>query len=84
MRDRDGVDEAVLRALRPVILRHCRARLSHHSADDMVQEVCLALMSARHGWQHGLSTGPTVMAYAFGIAQHKMADAMRASARFIR
>jgi RNA polymerase sigma-70 factor, ECF subfamily len=79
--DQDGVEEAVLRALRPVILRYCRARLSHHAADDVAQEVCLALMSARHGQQDGLSTERTVTAYAFGIAQHKVADAMRASAR---
>jgi len=79
--DQDGVDEAVLRALRPVILRYCRARLSHHAADDVAQEVCLALMSARHARQECLSTGRTVTAYAFGIAQHKVADAMRASAR---
>ena len=79
--DQDGVDEAMLRALRPVILRYSRARLSHHAADDVAQEVCLALMSARHGRQDGLSTGRTVTAYALGIAQHKVADAMRASAR---
>ena len=75
------MDEAVLRALRPVILRYCRARLSHHVADDVAQEVCLALIAARHGRQDGLPTGRTVTAYAFGIAQHKVADAMRASAR---
>jgi RNA polymerase sigma-70 factor, ECF subfamily len=33
------------------------------------------------GDQDGLPTGRTVTAYTFGIAQHKMADAMRASAR---
>ena len=75
------MDEAALRALRPVILRYCRARLSHHAADDVAQEVCLALIAARHGRQDGLPTGRPVTAYAFGIAQHKVADAMRASAR---
>ena len=75
------MDEAVLRALRPVILRYCRARLSHHAADDVAQEVCLALIAARHGRRDGLPAGRTVTAYAFGIAQHKVADAMRASAR---
>jgi len=75
------VDEAVLRALRPVILRYCRARLSHHAADDVAQEVCLALIAARHGQRDGIPAGRTVTAYAFGIAQHKVADAMRASAR---
>ena len=75
------MDEAVLRALRPVILRYCRARLSQHAADDVAQEVCLALISARRGPQDGLPAGRTVTAYAFGIAQHKVADAMRAAAR---
>jgi RNA polymerase sigma-70 factor, ECF subfamily len=79
--DQDGVDEAALRALRPVILRYCRARLSQHAADDVAQEVCLALISARRGPQDGLPAGRTVTAYAFGIAQHKVADAMRAAAR---
>ena len=75
------MDEAALRALRPVILRYCRARLSQHAADDVAQEVCLALISARRGPQDGLPAGRTVTAYAFGIAQHKVADAMRAAAR---
>jgi len=75
------VDEAALRALRPVILRYCRARLSQHAADDVAQEVCLALISARRGPQDGFPAGRTVTAYAFGIAQHKVADAMRAAAR---
>lgn len=79
--DQDGVDEAVLRGLRPVILRYCRARLAHHMADDVAQEVCLALMSARQRRPGCLPAGRTVTAYAFGIAQHKVADAMRASAR---
>ncbi len=81
MGDRDGVDEAVLRGLRPVILRYCRARLSYQVADDVAQEVCLALMSARQGRPGCFTTGRTVTAYAFGIAQHKVADAMRASVR---
>src|SRR5215470_6628860 len=76
MGGQDGVDETVLRGLRPVILRYCRARLSQHAADDVAQEVLLALMSARHWWP-----GRPVTAYAFGIASHKVADAMRAAER---
>ena len=79
MGDQDGVDETVLRGLRPVILRYCRSRLSYHSADDVAQEVCLALMSVRSAGRSGWPG--TVKAYAFGIASHKVADAMRASAR---
>jgi len=72
----DGLDETVLRGLRPVIVRYCRARLSPHAADDVAQEVCLALMSAMAARQ----VRP-VTAYAFGIASHKVADAMRAAGR---
>jgi RNA polymerase sigma-70 factor, ECF subfamily len=83
MGDSDGVDEAVLRGLRPLILRYCRARLSRQAADDVAQEVCLALMCA---WQARPgrelpATGRPVTAYAFGIASHKVADAMRAAGR---
>jgi RNA polymerase sigma-70 factor, ECF subfamily len=92
MGDSDGVDEAVLRGLRPVILRYCQARLSRQVADDVAQEVCLALMSARRrpgqpghpgsrGQPRGDAGGHTVTAYAFGIASHKVADAMRAAGR---
>lgn len=76
MGGQDGVDEAVLRGLRPVILRYCRARLSRHAADDVAQEVCIALMTARHWWP-----GRPVTAYALGIASHKVADAVRAAGR---
>jgi RNA polymerase sigma-70 factor, ECF subfamily len=79
--DEDRISEAVLRNLRPAILRYCRARLpgSHHAADDVVQEVCLALVAARPGW-HDDAERP-VAAYAFGIASHKVADALRGAAR---
>ena len=74
------MSEAVLRDLRPVILRYCRARLpgSYHAADDVAQEVCLALMNARVGWG---AAEPPVTAFAFGIASHKVADALRSAAR---
>jgi len=82
MGDSDGVDEAVLRGLRPLILRYCRARLSRQAADDVAQEVCLALMSARQARGQDLpAMGRPVAAYAFGIASHKVADAMRAAGR---
>lgn len=81
MGDEDRISEAVLRNLRPAILRYCRARLpgSHHAADDVVQEVCLALVAARPGWRDGAER--PVAAYAFGIASHKVADALRGAAR---
>ena len=80
MGDEDRISETVLRNLRPVILRYCRARLpgSYHAADDVTQEVCLALIASRRGFQE---TERPVTAFAFGIASHKVADAMRGAAR---
>ncbi|HMD91602.1 MAG TPA: sigma-70 family RNA polymerase sigma factor [Trebonia sp.] len=92
MGDEDRISEAVLRNLRPAILRYCRARLpgSYHAADDVVQEVCLALVAAWPGWRNGAGRRDgagqrdaerPVAAYAFGIASHKVADALRGAAR---
>jgi RNA polymerase sigma-70 factor, ECF subfamily len=84
--DENRISEAVLRSLRPAILRYCRARLpgSSHTADDVVQEVCLALVAARPGWRDDAERRDAerpVAAYAFGIASHKVADALRGAAR---
>lgn len=78
----DAVNE-LLRGLRPVIVRYCRARLArigchHQSEDDVAQEVCLALLSALPGY---IDTGRPFGAFVFGIAAHKVADAARGAAR---
>ncbi|WNJ58342.1 sigma-70 family RNA polymerase sigma factor [Nocardia seriolae] len=71
----------VLESIRPLVVRYCRARIGSAergqlSADDVAQEVCLAVMTALPRYQ-----GRPFMAFVYGIASHKVADAHRNSAR---
>ncbi len=79
--DPDAVQE-LLAAVQPLIVRYCRARLggadAYSSADDVAQEVCLALLNALPGYRQ---QGRPFLAFVYGIAQHKVADAHRAHAR---
>ncbi len=80
--DRDALRE-VLETIRPIVIRYCRARVgtaerSGLSADDVAQEVCLAAMMALPRYQ---DQGRPFLAFVYGIAAHKVADAHRASAR---
>jgi RNA polymerase sigma-70 factor, ECF subfamily len=81
-RDQDAIGR-VLTAIRPIVMRYCRARIgrldrSFASADDVVQEVCLSVVSALPGYR---DQGQPFLAFVYGIAQHKVADAHRAAAR---
>jgi RNA polymerase sigma-70 factor (ECF subfamily) len=78
-----GSLEYVLGALRPLVLRYCRARLGGRygggiSADDVAQEVCLAVLSALPRFQ---DRGRPFLPYVYGIAAHKVLDAHRVAAR---
>ncbi|MCV7359213.1 sigma-70 family RNA polymerase sigma factor [Mycolicibacterium fluoranthenivorans] len=80
--DRDAL-RVVLETIRPIIVRYCRARIgsaerSGLSADDIAQEVCLAAITALPRYQ---DQGRPFLAFVYGIAAHKIADAHRASAR---
>ncbi len=73
----------VLEAIRPIVVRYCRARVgaSHRgyaSADDVVQEVCLAVITALPRYR---DQGRPFLAFVYGIAAHKVADAHRSAAR---
>jgi RNA polymerase sigma-70 factor (ECF subfamily) len=75
--------ESLLRQIRPMVVRYCRARLGHISghyqvADDVAQEVCIAILSALPRYQ---DMGRPFASCVFGIASHKVADAMRNAAR---
>ena len=75
--------EALLARVRPGVLRYCRARLgrsdgSYGSADDVAQEVCLAVVTALPRYT---DTGRPFAAFVYGIAGHKVADAQRAAYR---
>lgn len=73
----------VLAVVRPVLVRYCRARLGPAgvagvSADDVAQEVCLAVLTALPRYR---DQGRPFMAFVYGIAAHKVADVHRAGAR---
>ncbi|MGH3436664.1 MAG: RNA polymerase sigma factor ShbA [Sciscionella sp.] len=80
--DHAAVDH-LLASIRPVVVRYCRARLgssvrSFASADDVAQEVCLAVLRALPGYR---DQGRPFMAFVYGIATHKVADAHRLASR---
>src|SRR5690606_16774214 len=73
----------VLQSIRPLVVRYVRARVGAaergaFSADDVAQEVCMAVMTALPRFQ---DQGRPFMAFVYGIAAHKVADAHRSSAR---
>ncbi|EOM75546.1 sigma-70 family RNA polymerase sigma factor [Rhodococcus rhodnii] len=78
-----GALARVLENVRPLVVRYCRARVGagergHASADDVAQEVCLAVMTALPRYQ---DQGRPFMAFVYGIAAHKVADAHRNTSR---
>jgi RNA polymerase sigma-70 factor (ECF subfamily) len=80
--DRNALRE-VLETIRPIVIRYCRARVgtterSGLSADDVAQEVCLAAVMALPRYR---DRGRPFLAFVYGIAAHKVADAYRAASR---
>lgn len=74
---------SVLESVREPVLRYCRGRMGageRHlfSADDVAQEVLMAVMTALPRYE---DQGRPFMAFVYGIASHKVADAMRSAAR---
>jgi RNA polymerase sigma-70 factor, ECF subfamily len=74
---------AILTYIRPLVVKYCRARVgrqerSFGSADDVAQEVCLAVLKALPTYR---DQGRPFLAFVYGIAAHKVADAHRAVAR---
>jgi RNA polymerase sigma-70 factor (ECF subfamily) len=64
-------------------MRYCRNRLRHQdsvlgSADDVAQEVCLAVVTALRTY---VVSGQSFRSFVYGIAAHKVADAYRAIGR---
>jgi RNA polymerase sigma-70 factor (ECF subfamily) len=75
--------ELLIERIRPMVVRYCRARLGalaghYHAADDVAQEVCIALLCALPRYQE---IGRPFAAFVFGIASHKIADALRSAGR---
>lgn len=79
--DRRAV-EALLAIIRPLVVRYCRPRVSSEragmSADDVAQEVCLAVLKALPTYRE---QGRPFLAFVYGIAAHKVVDAHRYAGR---
>lgn len=73
--DREALGE-VLALVYPRLRRYCAVRLGNLdvSADDVAQDVCLALVTAVPKYR---DMGKPFMAFVYGIAAHKLADAGR-------
>jgi RNA polymerase sigma-70 factor (ECF subfamily) len=74
--------EDILRWIRPLVVRYCRARVGGEktfaSADDVAQEVCLAVLTALPSYR---DYGRPFLSFVYGIAAHKVAEAHRNAAR---
>jgi RNA polymerase sigma-70 factor (ECF subfamily) len=75
--------ESLIGRVRPMVVRYCRARLGrvsgqYHIADDVAQEVCIAVLGALPRYR---DMGRPFASFVFGIASHKIADAMRSAIR---
>ncbi|MER6591462.1 RNA polymerase sigma factor ShbA [Micromonospora purpureochromogenes] len=73
----------VLRGIRPIVVRYSLARLGHvgaggATAEDVAQEVCLAVLRALPRFT---DQGRPFLAFVYGIAARKVADACRAASR---
>lgn len=81
-----GDPEAVaelIEQVRPMVVRYCRSRLGrvsghYHIADDVAQEVCIAVLSALPRYR---DMGRPFASFVYGIAAHKVADAVRNALR---
>ncbi|ONM47845.1 sigma-70 family RNA polymerase sigma factor [Nocardia donostiensis] len=80
-----GGDQAaandILRLIHPLVLRYCRARLGDTAhlqvtADDVAQEILLATVHAIPRYR---DQGKSFLAFVYGIAANKVADAFRRS-----
>lgn len=73
----------VLTQIRPIVVRYSLARLGHvgaggATAEDVAQEVCLAVLRALPRFT---DQGRPFLAFVYGIAARKVADACRAASR---
>lgn len=80
--DREAISELLTR-LRPRVVRYCRARIgrspeTYSSADDVAQEVLLAVFTALPRYA---GSGSGFLPFVYGIASHKVTDAYRRRAQ---
>jgi RNA polymerase sigma-70 factor (ECF subfamily) len=75
--------DELLARIHPLVLKYCRARLGRQeslmgSADDVAQDICVAVVGALPTYQ---LKGLSFRAFVYGIAAHKVTDAFRAIGR---
>jgi len=80
--DRDAVEQLVA-WVHPMVVRYCRGRLGPRlgtfaTADDVAQDVCLAIVQALPRFR---VEGRPFAAFVYAVAAHKVADAARAARR---
>lgn len=78
--DRAALQE-VVRIIHPLVLRYARARIGGGrmpTAEDVAQEICLAVATSIGNY---VDQGKPFMAFVYGIAFNKVADAHRALSR---
>ncbi|MEV0027587.1 sigma-70 family RNA polymerase sigma factor [Nocardia sp. NPDC050793] len=78
--DKNAVSE-IVRVVHPLVRRYCGARLGNTAhlqvtADDVVQEILLATVNAIPRYK---DQGKSFLAFVYGIASNKIADAYRRS-----
>jgi RNA polymerase sigma-70 factor, ECF subfamily len=75
--------DRLIAEVHPLVLGYCRRRLSRReavlgSADDVAQEICLAVVAALQSY---VVSDRSFRSFVFGIAANKVADAFRAMSR---
>lgn len=73
--------QSIIRLIHPKVLRYARARIGGGRAptpDDVAQEICLAVATSVENY---VDKGRPFMAFVYGIAFNKVADAHRAMSR---
>lgn len=73
--------QRIMVIVHPIVLRYARARLGggrHPTAEDVAQEICLAVATSIGNY---VDRGRPFLAFVYGIASNKVADAHRALSR---
>lgn len=73
--------QRIIEIVHPMVLRYARARIGggrQPTSDDVAQEICLAVAMSIGNF---VDQGRPFMAFVYGIASNKVADAHRAMAR---
>ncbi|AZA14245.1 sigma-70 family RNA polymerase sigma factor [Corynebacterium choanae] len=73
--------ERIMQIVHPLVLRYARARIGngrHPTPEDVAQEICLAVATSVGNY---VDRGRPFMAFVYGIASNKVADAHRFAGR---